>query len=85
MGGWAAVKALRRAATYMKGDERILGDGDFVNEVLAKAQEDYEQRCWLASMGLTVGDIAGRVAQLMQMPVEQIWLPGKRRVKDSFS
>ena len=23
---------------------------------------------------------AGRVAQLMQMPVEQIWLPGKRRV-----
>ena len=79
------MQALRRAATYMKGDERILGDGDFVNEVLAKAQEDYEQRCWLASMGLTVDDIAGRVAQLMQMPVEQIWLPGKRRVKDSFS
>ena len=48
MGGWASVKALRRAKAYMKGDERILGDGDFVNEVLAQAQEDYEQRYRLA-------------------------------------
>ncbi len=80
MGGWATVRALRRAETYMKGDERILGDGDFVNAVLAKAEEHYEQRYRLASMGLTVDDIAVRVAQLMQLPVEQVWLPGKRRV-----
>jgi putative transposase len=79
LGGWASVKALRRDKAYIKGDERILGDGDFVNEVLAKAQEDYEKRYRLASMGLTVDDVAVRVAQLMQMPVEQIWLPGKRR------
>jgi len=79
LGGWASVKALRRDKAYMKGDERILGDGDFVNEVLAKAQEDYEKRYRLASMGLTVDDVAVHVAQLMQMPVEQIWLPGKRR------
>lgn len=29
MSGWAAVKALRKAKVYMKGDERILGDSDF--------------------------------------------------------
>ena len=29
MGRWAAVKALRKAKVYMKGDERILGDCDF--------------------------------------------------------
>jgi hypothetical protein len=29
MGRWAAVKALRKAKVYMKGDERILGDSDF--------------------------------------------------------
>jgi hypothetical protein len=30
MGGWTSVKALRSAKAYMKGDERILGDGDFL-------------------------------------------------------
>jgi len=28
-GGWAEVKALRRAQTYMKGNEKILGDNDY--------------------------------------------------------
>jgi hypothetical protein len=32
-GGWSAVKALRKSDTRMKGDERILGDGDFVETV----------------------------------------------------
>ena len=28
-GGWSVVKSLRTNAAWMKGDERILGDGDF--------------------------------------------------------
>jgi REP element-mobilizing transposase RayT len=35
-GGWAGVKALRSLKAHMKSDERILGDGDFVSEILAK-------------------------------------------------
>jgi len=46
-GGWAAVKALRRSGEYQKGDERILGDGDFVDEVLSQAEEHLEERCRL--------------------------------------
>jgi hypothetical protein len=34
VGGWAAAKALRRANALQKGDEQILGDGDFVDAVL---------------------------------------------------
>ena len=34
MGGWAAVEALRKAKDYMKGDERILGDSYFAEQVL---------------------------------------------------
>ncbi len=30
-GGWSAVKALRKANALQKGDERILGDGDFMD------------------------------------------------------
>jgi putative transposase len=38
-GGWAAVKAMRRAREFQKSDERILGDGVFVEKVLAIVQE----------------------------------------------
>lgn len=31
-GGWSEVKALRKRAALMKGDERILGDGDFIEK-----------------------------------------------------
>jgi len=43
-GGWAAVKALRGSGEYQKGDERILGDGDFVDEVLSQAEEHLEDK-----------------------------------------
>ena len=33
-GGWSVVKAMRKGSERMKGDERILGDGDFVEKVL---------------------------------------------------
>jgi len=38
-GGWAGVKAKRKAKVFEKSDERILGDGVFVEEVLVAAQE----------------------------------------------
>ena len=40
-GGWMAVKALRKAKVYMKGDERILCGSDFAEQVLVQAQEAY--------------------------------------------
>jgi putative transposase len=43
-GGWANVKVERRAKIYEKADERILGDGDFVQEVLARAEEKLKRR-----------------------------------------
>ena len=33
-GGWAADKTMRRGTDRMKGDERILGAGDFVESVV---------------------------------------------------
>lgn len=50
-GGWRGLKVNRRAGDYQKGDERILGDGDFVKEVLAKAQERMENRYRLIAEG----------------------------------
>jgi len=52
-GGWAALKALRRIGAYRKGDERILGDSDFVKSVLAQAKEDFERTHQLQSEGIS--------------------------------
>ena len=32
------MRALRKAGAYMKGDERILGEGDFVQKILTQAE-----------------------------------------------
>jgi len=36
-GGWSALRVMRNGESRMKGDERILGQGDFVETVLKAA------------------------------------------------
>jgi len=47
-GGWSEVKALRRIGTKEKGDDRILGSGNFVSHVLSEA--DLVNKYRLASL-----------------------------------
>ena len=76
-GGWATVKSLRKAGGHLKSDERILGDSDFVKKVLAQSEEALERKYALQAKGIGIEDIAKRVAQLLEMPYEAVWLPGK--------
>lgn len=78
-GGWAAVKALRSIKAHMKSDERILGDGDFVTEMLAKNNEEIESAYVLRSKGVDLEFITSRVARLLEMEPEEVWAPGRYR------
>jgi REP element-mobilizing transposase RayT len=78
-GGWANVKAMRRAKIFEKADERILGDGDFVQEVLARAEEKLKRRYALQAKGVSLERVAERVAELFNIPSSELWLPGKHR------
>ena len=51
-GGWSAVSALRKSAARMKGDEHILGDGDFVEKVLGETEESLERKYRLETKGV---------------------------------
>jgi putative transposase len=64
-GGWKAVKALRGATARIKGDERILGDSDFIKEVLEKNQQQLERRYHYHSMGYDFDWLVSRVATLL--------------------
>ncbi len=76
-GGWSAVKAMRSAKDHMKSDERILGDSEFVQNVLDKAQERLQERYWLKAQGYNLEKIASRVSSELGMAPEQLWATGK--------
>jgi len=76
-GGWSAIKALRRISAYQKGDERILGDSDFVKKVLAQAKDNFERKYHLKSKGFNFEKVLGRVAELLDLKPEQVLAFGK--------
>ena len=80
-GGWEGVKALRRSGEYQKGDERILGDGDFVDEVLSQAEEHFEQKYRLQVEGYDLDRLIERVGELLGVTPEDIMERGKGRRK----
>ena len=82
-GGWGVLKSMRRMEAHLKGDERILGDSDFVMQVLESAQERMEERYRLASQGHTFERMVEHVSDYFGLSVEDILSPGKHphRVK----
>jgi REP element-mobilizing transposase RayT len=76
-GGWAGVKALREAGEYQKGDERILGEGDFVERVLAEAEEACERRYRLLAKGYSIERIADRVAESLGVTPQDVLKRGR--------
>jgi putative transposase len=72
LGGWEGVQGLKRWKGRFKGDERILGESEFVGEVLKASEEAMERRYGLRAEGLDLDRIIGRVAELFGMKVEEI-------------
>jgi len=77
MGGWSAVKLSRQTAMRIKSDERILGDGDFVEKVLKAAEEQYESRYALQAKGYNLDKVAERVCQQTGIGMEHLMSRGK--------
>ncbi|MGD9056504.1 MAG: transposase [Desulfobacterales bacterium] len=76
-GGWSAVKGLRQANARMKGDERILGDKDFVDAVLAAAEEQLEHKYRLAAKGIDFEKVVRRVAAVFDIKADEVLSAGK--------
>ena len=71
-GGWTGVKLLRETGKYQKGDERILGDGQFVKEVLARAEEGLNERYQLKAKGYNLEKLIKLVAEITEVTPDQI-------------
>jgi putative transposase len=82
LGGWTRVKELREKGNRSKGDERILGDGDFVENILSQCQEQMERRYLYKNKGYDYEWLAGKVADMLGIDKEEIAMSGRypRRV-----
>ena len=80
MGGWSAVKSNRLQHIETNGDERILGSGAFVTQVLARANESLEKRTHLKTKGLTWEVLLSRVAAQYKVKEEEVQSKTKNRV-----
>ena len=82
-GGWSALRSLRQLKIHLKSDERILGDSEFVDSVLAAAGETMERQYRLKAQGFSFSTIIARVSQIFEVPEERIRTSGKepKRVK----
>jgi putative transposase len=72
VGGWRELKGLRDQGIRVKGDERILGGSDFVEQVLREAEEGYEKRTLLKRRGMDLRKLMEKVAGYYAMEVEDL-------------
>ena len=66
---------------HVMSDERILGDSDFVESLLSKADEKYERRYELKRRGYNMDTIARRVADIYEIKPSEIFSKGKQQRK----
>jgi len=78
LGGWDAVKKIR-----LKGqnriNRRILGEGDFVNEVLSESEKEFSRKHRLKSLGYDFERVSERVSEIFQLNKEYITGKGRQR------
>lgn len=56
-GGWSNVISARRRGQREEYDERILGSGDFVNEIFKETEKQQMRQMKIRKSGRTIGDI----------------------------
>jgi len=68
LGGWAEVSKFGlKGQGHIKSDERILGESDFVGDILSLASEKFERNYELKRLGYDLDRIASRVAEIFNL------------------
>jgi len=77
------LRELRKMKIHFKSDERVLGDSDFVQEVLSSASEALERKYRLKTEGYTFERLTRIVGKIFDIPQRDLMVPGKQpnRVK----
>jgi len=82
LGGWEEVKKIPlRGQSRIKGDERILGESDFVMEVLSLAKQKYSRQYEFKRLGYDIQKVAVVVARIYEIDPKYLFSKGRQRTK----
>jgi len=79
LGGWEEVK--KRGRDRVKGDERMLGDINFVMHVLKMAEERFTRSYELKSQGYDLDSIERRVCEIYRIEPDDMYSTGGQKVR----
>jgi putative transposase len=79
MGGWSQVLSMRRKGLKEKTDERILGSGDFVNEILKEAEERETRQIKVKRSGHTIEAIITQECKKAKVGIQELKRGNRRR------
>ncbi len=75
--GWEETGDGRVETERTKGDERILGEKGFMEEVLRASEEELERRFRLRTQGYDLERLTSRVGEVLRIEPRRIWGPGR--------
>jgi putative transposase len=80
LGGWDEVKKIRLSGQdRIKSDQRILGESEFVSDVLSESEKQFSRKYRLKSLGYDFERVLQRVSTLFQLEKEYISGKGRQR------
>ena len=78
-GGWAQVKSLRNKGLLMTSDERILGSGEFIEQLIAEAEFKEKETLRLRKKIPDLNEFADRVSKLQGIGRNQLLMGSRKR------
>lgn len=78
LGGWEGIEEAKRNKEYWRGDERLLGDSSFVDEVLRISEEAVTRREKLLKAGWDLEKIIDHICDKYGIDKSDIMLKGRQ-------
>jgi len=78
-GGWSQVVSMRRKGRKEEADERILGSGEFVHEILKGAEERELRQLKFRQGGLSIDKVIEQECRARKVSEEELKRGGRRR------
>jgi len=79
MGGWSAVLASRRRGARQVADQRILGDGEFVKQVISGLDDIVKKNLRLSGQRIDIKALAQKVSEKYNVSIGELRSGGRRR------
>lgn len=79
LGGWSAVKALRRTGDRELSDERILGSGEFVEQIIKEAEANIKYQLPVLEQAQRIDEFISKICKNEKVPIEELKGGSRRR------